>query len=113
MQAYLVEAYNLEKLQKELANPHSDFYFIFVDNQLAGYMKLNRETAQNRWGQKSSRLSDCIFCLRFKGKKLGTQLLELAEEKAREFGKSTVARCLGNTMMRRGHFYKNDWLPLL
>lgn len=35
MQAYLVEAYNLEKLQKELANPHSDFYFIFVDNQLA------------------------------------------------------------------------------
>ena len=45
MQAYLVEAYNLEKLQKELANPHSDFYFIFVDNQL-GYMKLNRETAQ-------------------------------------------------------------------
>lgn len=46
MQAYLVEAYNLEKLQKELANPYSDFYFIFVDNQLAGYMKLNRERAQ-------------------------------------------------------------------
>ena len=34
------------KLQKELANPHSDFYFIFVDNQLGGYMKLNREKAQ-------------------------------------------------------------------
>lgn len=72
MQAYLVEAYNLEKLQKELANPHSDFYFIFVDNQLAGYMKLNRERhKRNRWGQKSSRLSDCIFCLRLKERSWG------------------------------------------
>ena len=72
MQAYLVEAYNLEKLQKELANPHSDFYFIFVDNQLAGYMKLNRETAQTEpMGPESSRLSDCIFCLRLKERSWG------------------------------------------
>ncbi|WP_430828431.1 GNAT family N-acetyltransferase, partial [Enterococcus faecalis] len=79
MQAYLVEAYNLEKLQKELANPHSDFYFIFVDNQLAGYMKLNRETAQTEpMGPEKLEVERLYILPAFKGKKLGTQLLELA-----------------------------------
>ena len=91
MQAYLVEAYNSEKLQKELANPHSDFYFIFVDNQLAGYMKLNRERAQTEpMGPEKLEVERLYILPAFKGKKLGTQLLELAEEKAREFGKNAL-----------------------
>ena len=107
MQAYLVEAYNLEKLQKELANPHSDFYFIFVDNQLAGYMKLNRERAQTEpMGPEKLEVERLYILPAFKGKKLGTQLLELAEEKAREFGKNALWLVSGNTMMRRGHFIK-------
>ncbi|MGH2195832.1 GNAT family N-acetyltransferase, partial [Enterococcus faecalis] len=80
---YFVQVYYLEKLQKELANPHSHFYFIIVDNQLAGYMKLKRERAQTEpMGPEKHDVERLYILPAFKGKKLGTQLLELAEEKA-------------------------------
>ena len=70
-----------------MANPHSDFYFIFVDNQLVGYMKLNRETAQTEpMGPEKLEVERLYILPRLK-ERSGTQLLELAEEKAREFGK--------------------------
>lgn len=38
---YLVNAYNKEQLINELSNPDSEFYFIYLDSQVAGYIKLN------------------------------------------------------------------------
>ena len=58
-------------------------------------MKLNRETAQTEpMGPEKLEVERLYILPAFKGKKLGTQLLELAEELV-NLVKSTVARCLG------------------
>ncbi|MDD3141823.1 MAG: GNAT family N-acetyltransferase, partial [Lachnospiraceae bacterium] len=46
MRDYLEQAYNLEKLSNELSNSNSTFYFIYVKEDLAGYLKLNEFEAQ-------------------------------------------------------------------
>ena len=46
MQAYLEEAFDPQKLSAELAEPHTRFFFLRVDDQLAGYLKLNEFAAQ-------------------------------------------------------------------
>ena len=41
MQAYLEKAFNIPQLEKELANSSSRFFFVTVDGQVAGYLKVN------------------------------------------------------------------------
>ena len=43
---YITKAFDKDKLCKELLNPNSEFYFIFADDSLAGYMKINWKEAQ-------------------------------------------------------------------
>ncbi|HWK22337.1 MAG TPA: GNAT family N-acetyltransferase [Ureibacillus sp.] len=47
MQNYLDKAFDLKKLKKELSNANSQFFFAFVHNEVAGYLKLNTEDAQS------------------------------------------------------------------
>lgn len=47
LQAYLNEAYNDKILTNELANPNSEFYFVYIDENLAGYLKINTLDAQS------------------------------------------------------------------
>ncbi|MDE7024129.1 MAG: GNAT family N-acetyltransferase [Ligilactobacillus sp.] len=44
---YLKTAYDLSKLTAELNDPNSQFYFAYLDGQLAGYLKLNLNEAQS------------------------------------------------------------------
>jgi Acetyltransferases len=46
MQAYLTSAYNDEKLLTELAAADSIFYFLYQEETLVGYIKLNWNDAQ-------------------------------------------------------------------
>ncbi len=47
MKAYLEQAYSEDKLRRELADGHSEFYFAYVDGELAGYLKVNECPAQS------------------------------------------------------------------
>ena len=47
MEAYLNEAFDTEKLRGELSNPASFFYFLYADDILAGYLKVNEVPAQS------------------------------------------------------------------
>lgn len=47
MNAYLNRAFNLKKLGNELLNNCSEFYFIFLNKEVAGYLKLNFNDAQS------------------------------------------------------------------
>lgn len=47
MKAYLDRAFNLKQLGKELLNNCSEFYFIFLNKEVAGYLKLNFNDAQS------------------------------------------------------------------
>jgi len=44
---YITSAFSKEKIRSELLNPHSTFYFVYLDDNLVGYFKLNEKDAQN------------------------------------------------------------------
>lgn len=46
LSAYLEKAYNLNQLESELANPSSQFFFIYSNHEVAGYLKINTGEAQ-------------------------------------------------------------------
>lgn len=47
MKAYLDKAFHLNQLEKELSNIFSEFYFIYADREIAGYLKINTHHAQS------------------------------------------------------------------
>jgi len=46
MKKYLEEGFSAEKLEEEITNEHSEFYFAMDDQQTIGYLKLNTGAAQ-------------------------------------------------------------------
>ena len=83
--AYLSTAFTSEKLLKELTHPHSYFYFIYYQNNLAGYLKVNIESAQTEEMKENSLEIERIYVLsKFQkhglGQQLFNQVLELAQE---------------------------------
>lgn len=46
IEEYLKTAFTSERMAEELKNPNSYFYFIYFENELAGYLKLNLSNAQ-------------------------------------------------------------------
>lgn len=79
LQDYLTKNYDLEKLTRELQHPQSDFYFIFVQEQLAGYLKINSGDAQTESIAENALEIERIYVRRsFKGQGLGKALMEHA-----------------------------------
>ena len=46
LELFLNQAYSLDALTRELSNPDSTFYLLYDDNDLRGYLKVNRRDAQ-------------------------------------------------------------------
>lgn len=86
MRVYLEEAYNTKKLTNELTRTDSDFYFIYVADQLAGYLKVNTGAAQTEEMLEASLEVERIYVrASFKRRGLGNLLIakaiQLAEDK--------------------------------
>lgn len=91
MDTYLHSAYNLQKLRSELANPSSEYYFLYADQQLAGYMKLNETPAQTDINDPESLEVQRIYVYgKFQGMGLGRYLLTTALQTAARRGKKYV-----------------------
>ncbi len=91
MAAYLAEAFTREKFLDELSHPHSQFYFLLADGNLAGYLKLNDTEAQTDLQDPLALEIERIYVHRdFQGQGLGRVLIEFAVQKAREMGKISV-----------------------
>lgn len=76
---YLEESYNDSQLKQELENDDSAFYFIFVDHQLAGYLKVNSDNAQSESMDENHFEVERIYILpAFKHFGLGKQLINYA-----------------------------------
>ncbi len=81
MQAYLDEAFDFDKLRGELLNPESQFYMLYVDDEPAGYMKLNEQGAQSEINDPESLELERIYVASaFYGKRLGVMLMDKAIE---------------------------------
>lgn len=91
LQAYLDSAYDLEKLRGELQNADSQFYFLYCDNALAGYLKVNEAPAQTEFHDKSTLEIERIYLAReFQGLGLGGALIDRAIELARGRNKQYI-----------------------
>jgi diamine N-acetyltransferase len=84
MQAYLESSFSADKLDQELKNISSVFYFALMDNKVIGYLKMNFAQAQTELQNERSMEIERIYVLReFQGRKAGHLLFETALEIAR------------------------------
>lgn len=91
MEAYISQAFQLKKLEGELQHPDSSFFFITVDNQLAGYLKVNVNQAQTETITENALEIERIYVDKaFKGQGLGKALIEKAIAIATKKEKSAV-----------------------
>lgn len=85
MKRYLEMNITEEKLNGEMNNPDSEFYFAKSENRTIGYLKLNFANAQTEIRHAGGVEIERIYVLReFHGKKVGQILLNKAVELARD-----------------------------
>jgi ribosomal protein S18 acetylase RimI-like enzyme len=84
MKKYLDEGFKLEKLSNEINNPDSEFYFAIENNNVIGYVKINKGQSQTELkDEKISVEIERIYVLKeFQGKRIGQLLYEKAMELA-------------------------------
>lgn len=105
---YIDTAYNKNKLRIELLNPNSIFYFIFSDDDLAGYMKLNSKEAQTENTFSNSLEIERIYILpAYKRKGLGKKLIHFASQYGKDTGVETIWLGVWEKNEPALHFYKN------
>ncbi|PZL74234.1 GNAT family N-acetyltransferase [Enterococcus plantarum] len=91
LKEYLDQAYTEEKLTSELQNKQSEFYFIYSDDQLAGYLKINVNDAQTETIEEDALEIERIYIdSDFKRLGLGKMLYTKAIERAKELNKTAI-----------------------
>ncbi|OXM88375.1 GNAT family N-acetyltransferase [Paenibacillus rigui] len=79
MKAYLEKAFNSKQLETELSNRSSEFFFICLNEELAGYLKVNTDDAQSEeMGDESLEIERIYIRYKCQGKGLGKYLLNKA-----------------------------------
>jgi diamine N-acetyltransferase len=79
MKAYLEQAYDIGKLRGELSNINSTFYFLYNDEKLSGYLKLNEHKAQTDiYDPQSLEIERIYVTKEFQGRGLGSVLMNKA-----------------------------------
>lgn len=85
MNAYLDKAFNLEQLEKELSNTSSQFFFVYFNDEVAGYLKVNMDNAQSEKMSTDAFEVERIYIRnKFQKHGLGKYLLDKAIEIAME-----------------------------
>ena len=85
MEQYLDEAFCSKKIEAELKNPQSSFYFLYDKGSLVAYMKLNLPPAQSDLNEKESLELERIYVRKdYKGSGYGRFLIKKALSFARE-----------------------------
>jgi ribosomal protein S18 acetylase RimI-like enzyme len=83
MEAYASTAFTFDRFERELNNPYSDFYFALVGGSIAGYIKLNYNSAQTDLQDPNALEIERIYVLnKFQGRQIGKQLIDLAIQTA-------------------------------
>lgn len=91
MEQYITHAFSTEKLQAELQNHNSQFYFAYHKDEIAGYIKLNSGAAQTEnMGPDALEIERIYVLQQYQGKNLGQQLFNSALRIAAENNKKMV-----------------------
>lgn len=91
MKDYLKRAFNFEQLETELSNISSKFFFVYFNNEVAGYLKVNTDNAQSEeMGDESLEIERIYIKNKFQKHGLGKYLLNKAIEIAKEDNKKKI-----------------------
>jgi len=91
LKEYLDQAYTEEKLANELQNKDSEFYFIYSNEELSGYLKINVNDAQTETIEEDALEIERIYIdSNFKRLGLGKMLYHKAIERAKELNKTSI-----------------------
>jgi ribosomal protein S18 acetylase RimI-like enzyme len=83
IEAYAAAAFTPQKIEAELSNPNSEFYFAMLDGQVAGYLKLNFGNAQTEFRDEKALEVERIYVSgEHHGRHIGRQLLNFAVDTA-------------------------------
>ncbi|MDQ1237077.1 ribosomal protein S18 acetylase RimI-like enzyme [Paenibacillus sp. SORGH_AS306] len=88
---YLEKAFNRLQLETELNNPYSQFFFAYVNNELAGYLKINTDQAQSEKMSEDSLEIERIYIKQsFQKHGVGKHLFQQALQIAKELNKQQM-----------------------
>ncbi|NGZ76437.1 GNAT family N-acetyltransferase [Saccharibacillus alkalitolerans] len=91
MRAYLEKAFHEQQLEKELSTEGSAFFFLSVEGELAGFLKVNVGVAQSEpMGDDALEVERIYVRSAFQKKGLGKALIDQAFRLAEEQGKTKV-----------------------
>lgn len=91
MQEFLDSSYNHDQLLTELETPGSSFWFLYVDGQVAGYLKLNINSAQSERVDENAMEIERIYLKEsFQHRGLGQKMMDFALNCAQDLGKNPV-----------------------
>jgi len=109
MELYLKESFSLEKLDKELSNKYSEFYFALHENKVIGYIKINLGQSQTELKDDKSLEIERIYILKdFHGKAVGQLLYEKAIQIAKQADVLYVWLGVWENNPRAISFYKKN-----
>ena len=109
MAAYLDDAFNIERFSKELDDADSAFYFLYCNEQIAGYLKLNEAPAQTDLNDPFALEIERIYIKsEFQGKGLGQFLMEQAISIATERRKKYAWLGVWEKNEKAIRFYKKN-----
>jgi ribosomal protein S18 acetylase RimI-like enzyme len=87
MQTYLDTHFNTAQLASEIIHPDSEYYFIRINENHAGYVKLNFGEAQGEMqGSKACEIQRLYILEKYQGLQLGKTLVEFTKSRAIELG---------------------------
>lgn len=85
MNAYLEKAFKLKQLERELSSIHSEFFFVYMNGEVAGYLKVNSGEEQTEtMGEEALEIERIYIKCNFQKHGLGKYLLNQAVEMAME-----------------------------
>jgi diamine N-acetyltransferase len=91
MNAYLDRAFNLEQLEKELSTISSQFFFVYFNHEVAGYLKVNTNDAQSEeMGDETLEIERIYIKNQFQKHGLGKFLFNKAMKMALEGNKKKI-----------------------
>lgn len=108
MKAYLKKAFNDKQLEKELSNSKSQFFIVYVDDEVAGYLKINIYEAQSeKMGDEFLEVERIYVREKFQKHGLGKVLINKAIKIAKEYNKNKIWLGVWEKNENAIGFYKN------
>lgn len=109
MKKYLDENFSIEKLNDELNNKDSEFYFAVLDHAVIGYLKLNFGASQTELKDNKALEIERIYVPKeYHGQKVGQVLYEKAVEIAKQKDADYVWLGVWEENFRALSFYRKN-----